>query len=292
VLKLRDGIVELYKKVASAIPTDVEEGLRKAYEAETAPNVKESVGMLLREISTARQASRPICLDTGIPFFFVWVPRGLSQEVVREMIIDATRLATKKVPLSPNAVDILSGVNSGDNTGIYFPLIHIEETAKSSLTIDLLLQGSECENLGNTYKLPARLISGNGESGECREFIVERNFEGVKRCVLDAVAKTKGRGCPPYTIGIAIGGARDQVAFLSRRQLVGRINVQNPDERLAALEAEILRDVNEAGKKLQGLSRNVTALGVRIAVAHRHPQSYFVDITFSCWANRKARLIW
>jgi tartrate/fumarate subfamily iron-sulfur-dependent hydro-lyase alpha chain len=194
--------------------------------------------------------------------------------------------------LSPNAVDILSGVNSGDNTGLYFPPIHIEETSKNSLTVDLLLQGSECENLGVTYKLPVHLVSRNGESGECREFIAERNFEGVKRCVLDAVTNAKGRGCPPYTIGVAIGGARDQVAFLSRKQLVGRINVKNPDEKLATLEDEILNDVNEVGKKIEGLSRNVTALGVKVAVAHRHPQSYFVDVSFSCWANRKARLIW
>jgi fumarate hydratase, class I len=292
VLKLRDGIVELYKKVSSAIPTDVEEGLKKAYEAETTPEVKDSVGAILREVSAARQGSRPLCLDTGMPFFFVWVPRGLSQLLVREVIIDATRIATKKVPLSPNAVDILTGVNSGDNTGLYFPLIHIEETAKSSLTVDLLLQGSECENLGSTYTLPIQLISRNGESGDAGEFAVERNFEGVKRCVLDAVSKAKGRGCPPYTIGVAIGGARDQVAFLSRRQLVGRINLPNPDEHVAALEADILGAVNEAGKKAAGLTRNVTALGVKVAVAHRHPQCYFVDISFSCWANRKARLIW
>ena len=291
-LKLRAGIVELYKKVASAIPTDVEEGLKKAYETETAPGVKDSVGRIINGISVARQSRRPLCLDTGMPFFFVWVPKGLSQQHVRETIIDATRIATKKVPLSPNAVDILSGVNSGDNTGLYFPLIHIEETAKNSLTIDLLLQGSECENLGYTYKLPVQLVSQNGESGECREYVAERNFEGVKQCVLDAVSKTKGRGCPPYTIGVAIGGARDQVAFLSRRQLVGRINVQNPEERLAVLEADILGAVNEFGKKAEGLSRNVTALGVKVAVAHRHPQSYFVDVSFSCWANRKARLIW
>ncbi len=291
-LKLRDGIVELYRKVASAIPTDVEDALKRAYEAETTPDVKESVGAILREISTARKARRPLCLDTGIPFFFAWVPRGLSQQLVRDVIIDATRLATKKVPLSPNAVDTLTGINSGDNTGLYFPLIHIEETEKSSLTVDLLLQGSECENLGSTYRLPVQLISRNGESGDAKEFVVERNFEGVKRCVLDAVAKTKGRGCPPYTIGVAIGGARDQVAFISRRQLAGRIDVKNPDERLAALEADILREVNEVGKKAQGLRRNVTALGVKVAAAHRHPQSYFVDISFSCWANRKARLIW
>ncbi len=285
-LKLREGIVELYKKVASAIPSDVEEALKKAFEVETAPHIRESLRKLLREISSSRTAARPLCLDTGIPFFFVWVPRGLSQQHVREVIVEATRIATKKVPLSPNAVDVLTGVNSGDNTGLYFPLIHIEETDKNSLTIDLVLQGSECENLGSIYKLPTSFI------GDSCEIAAGRNFEGVKRCVLDAVAKAKGRGCPPYVLGIAIGGARDQVAYLSRRQLCGRINIPNPDERLSALETEIMREVNEFGRTSEGLSRNVTALGVRVAAAHRHPQTYFVDISFSCWANRKGRLIW
>lgn len=291
-LKLKEGIVELYKKVASAIPSDVEDALKKAFEAETNPHTKESVGRILRGIKSSRIASRPLCLDTGIPFFFVWVPRGLSQQHVREVIVDATRLATKKVPLSPNAVDVLSGVNSGDNTGLYFPLIHIEETDKNSLTIDLMLQGSECENLGSIYKLPTAFNVANGPVSERRELTVERNLEGVKSCVIDAVCKAKGRGCPPYTIGIAIGGARDQVAYLSRRQLCGRIDVPNPDDRLATVEAEIVQEVNEFGRTAEGLSRNVTALGVRVAVAHRHPQSYFVDVSFSCWANRKARLVW
>ncbi|MGO9379393.1 MAG: fumarate hydratase [Dissulfurispiraceae bacterium] len=291
-LKLREGIVELYKKVATAIPSDVEEALKKAFEAETAPRIRESLSKILREISSSRTAARPLCLDTGIPFFFVWVPRGLSQQQVREDIVEATRIATKKVPLSPNAVDMLSGVNSGDNTGHYFPLIHIEETDKNSLTIDLMLQGSECENLGSIYKLPTSFVADKGGAGERREITAERDFAGVKRCVLDAVGKAKGRGCPPYTIGIAIGGARDQVAYLSRRQLCGRINVPNPEERLATLEADIMQEVNEYGRTADGLFRNVTALGVRVAVAHRHPQTYFVDISFSCWANRKARLIW
>jgi tartrate/fumarate subfamily iron-sulfur-dependent hydro-lyase alpha chain len=292
VLKLREGIVELYKKVASSIPSDVEAALKRAYEAETSPQIKDPLGNILKQVSSSRKALRALCLDTGMPFFFVWVPRGLSQQHVREVIVDATRIATKKVPLSPNAVDILSGVNSGDNTGLYFPLIHIEETEKNSLTIDLMLQGSECENLGRLYKLPTSFISHNGGSGECRETFFERNFDGVKRCVIDAVAAAKGLACPPYLIGVAIGGARDQVAYLSRRQLCGRIDVPNPDERLAALEAEIVKEVNDFGRTAEGLNRNVSLLGARVAVAHRHPQSYFVDISFSCWANRKARLIW
>jgi tartrate/fumarate subfamily iron-sulfur-dependent hydro-lyase alpha chain len=274
------------------LPTDVETALKKAYEVETAPHAKESLRIILAEINSSRSASRPLCLDTGTPFFYCWVPKGLSHQLIRDMIIEATRLATKKVPLSPNAVDVLTGSNSGDNTGLYFPLIHIEETDKNSLTIDLLLQGSECENLGESYKLPVRLISKDGGPTGSVEHYAGRDLDGVKACVLDAVSKTKGLGCPPYTIGIAIGGARDQAAFLSRRQLGGRIDVPNPDERLAALETEILREVNGFGKKVEGLTRDVTALAVKIAVAHRHPQSYFVDVSFSCWANRKARLIW
>ncbi|HMK55721.1 MAG TPA: fumarate hydratase [Dissulfurispiraceae bacterium] len=289
-LKLREGIVELYKKVASSIPSDVEDALKKAWEAETDAGVRESMTKILKQISASRAALRPLCLDTGIPFFFVWVPRGLSQLQVREDIIEATRIATRKVPLSPNAVDMLSGSNTGDNIGLYFPLIHIEETEKNSLTIDLMLQGSECENLGSQYKLPASFAEGGPEASGIS--VAERDLDGVKRCVLDAVARAKGKGCPPYMLGVAIGGARDQVAYLSRRQLCGRINVSNPDTRLAALEADIKREVNEFGRTAEGLMRNVTAFGVRIAAAHRHPQTCFVDVSFSCWANRKARLIW
>jgi len=290
VLKLREGIVELYKKVASSIPSDVEEALKRAYGAETDPGVRESMNQTLKHISASRAALRPLCLDTGIPFFFVWVPRGLSQLQVREDIIEATRIATKKIPLSPNAVDMISGLNTGDNIGLYFPLIHIEETEKNSLTIDLMLQGSECENLGSQYKLPAAFPdSGADKSGKS---VAARDFDGIKRCVLDAVAKAKGMGCPPYMLGVAVGGARDQVAYLSRRQLCGRINTANPDERLAALETEIIKEVNEFGRTAEGLMRNVTLFGARVAVAHRHPQTCFVDVAFSCWANRKARLIW
>jgi fumarate hydratase class I len=304
-LKLRDGIIELYKKVATSIPGDVEDALKKAYLNETEPLTRESLNVILQNIKIARTTSRPICQDTGFPVFYVKVPKGLSHQLIRDMIMDATRIATNKIPLRPNAVDVITEKNTGDNVGDYFPFVYTEETEEQSLIIDLMLKGGGCENLGQTYKLPALLsIEGYGvmakgeslalntERYNAITILAERDFDGVRKCVLDAVFKAQGKGCPPYTIGVAIGGAKDQVAFLSKKQLMRRIPDLHPDVAIAELENKILNDINGLGIGTAGLGGRTTAIGVKIAAAHRHPASYFVDVSFSCWANRRGRLIW
>lgn len=280
-LKLRDGIVELYRKVAISVPKDIEEALKSACGSETEPRARESLGNILTQVSSARSGSSPVCEDTGYPVFFVKVPRGLSQQAIREVILDATRLATKKVPLKPNAVSSVTGINSGDNVGDLFPLVYIDETEEQSLTVDLMLKGGRTETLGMLYRLPARLDAGGAE------FAAGRDFDGVVRCVLDAVSRARGEGCPPFMIGVAIGGARDQVTALSAKQLMKRLHEVNPDPALAGLEARMLGEINSSG-----VGRRTTALGVKIAAAHRHPEACFVDVSFACWAHRRGRLVW
>lgn len=285
-LKLRDGIVELYRKAATSIPTDVEEALRATSLREEDPRVRESLEVILNNISIARTESRPICQDTGFPVFFVKVPLGLSHRVIRDVIIDATRIATKKIPLRANAVDSVTEKNTGDNVGSSFPLIYIDETDEQMLTVDLMLKGGGSENLGQVYKLPAVLTIGDSEVR------AERDLEGVRKCVLDAVFKAQGRGCSPYTIGVAVGGAKDQVAALSKRQLMRRLGDTSADAVIADFEARMLDDLNRLGIGPLGFGGKTTAIGVKMGAAHRHPASYFVDVSFACWANRRGRLIW
>jgi fumarate hydratase class I len=293
-LKLRDGIIELYKKVATSIPGDVEDALKTAYANETEPLARESLNVILQNIKIARTTARPICQDTGFPVFYIKVPKGLSHQLVKDMIMDATRIATNKIPLRPNAVDVITEKNTGDNVGEYFPFVYTEETEEQSLIVDLMLKGGGCENLGQTYKLPQSLVISHQSSVKNNdlEIIAERDFDGVRKCVLDAVFKAQGRGCPPYTIGVAIGGAKDQVAFLSKKQLMRKIPDMHPNAAIAELENKILNDINSLGIGTAGLGGRITAIGVKIATAHRHPASYFVDVSFSCWANRRGRLIW
>lgn len=286
-LKLRDGIVELYRKVATSIPRDVEDALKAAFERETSPLAKDTLGVMIKNISLARTSGRPICQDTGFPVFFAKVPVGLSHQLIREVIADATRVATKKIPLRANAVDIVTEKNSGDNTGEMFPMVYIDSTTEQTLTVDLMLKGGGSENLGQIYKLPATLnIEGVGT------VTAERDLEGVRKCVLDAVFKAQGRGCPPYTVTVAAGGAKDQVTALSKLQLLRRLTDTHPDPVVAGLEGRLLTEINELGIGTAGFGGKTTAIGVKVAVAHRHPASYFVDVSFACWANRKGRLMW
>lgn len=285
-LKLRDGVVELYRKVATSIPTDVENALKKSFEEETGELAKESLSIILQNISIARTTSRPLCQDTGFPVFYVQSPRGIGQSLIRDVIADATRLATEKIPLRANAVDVITDKNSGDNVGELFPFIHIDETEGQSLIVDLLLKGGGCENIGMTYKLPAVFEFGG------KEMSAERDWEGVRKCVLDAVIKAQGKACPPYTLGIAVGGAKDQVSFLAKKQLMRRLHDSHTDTNVSAFEDRLLKDINSLGIGTAGLGGATTALGVKVGTAHRHPASYFVEVSFSCWALRRGRLVW
>lgn len=280
-LKLRDGIVELYRKVATSLPPDIEDALKAALSREIPGSAAfSSLSVTLENIKSARDTARPVCQDTGVPVFFVKVPMGLSHIELKETILDATRIATEKVPLRPNAVDVITEKNSGDNTGHGFPVIYLEETKSGTLTIDLMLKGGGSENIGQIYKLPSEELGAG------------RGLDGVKKCILDAVQKAQGRGCPPYIIAVGIGASKDQVTRLSKEQLMRRLSDVNRIEELAGLEKLVLEDVNSLGIGPQGLGGNTTAIGVRIGANHRHPASFFVDVSMSCWAHRRGRLIW
>jgi len=280
-LKLRDGIVELYRKVATSLPPDIEDALKAALLLEEKGSPAASTLLIVLENTRlARETVRPICQDTGVPVFYLKVPVGLSHIELRQTIIEATRIATEKVPLRPNAVDVVTEKNSGDNTGNGFPIIYLEETAANSLTVDLMLKGGGCENAGQIYKLPVP------------ELDAQRDLEGIRRCVIDTVQKAQGRGCSPYVIGVGIGAAKDQVTRTAKDQLMRKLGDVNKIDELARLEERLLQDINQLGIGPQGFGGKTTALGVKIGANHRHPASYFVDVSVSCWANRRGRLIW
>jgi fumarate hydratase class I len=280
-LNLRQGIIELYRKVARSIPPDVEAALVSAREKEDEGSQAErALREVLETIKLAREGKRPVCLDTGIPVFYVKIPKGLSHGEIRSVIMEATREATVKVPLSPNAVDILTNRNTGDNTGVGFPVIHLEESEGSSLVVDLMLKGSWSEKEGRLYRLPDERLN------------AERDLEGITTCVIDAVKQAGGRGCPPYTVGVGVGGTIDQVTSLSREQLRRKIDDKNPEDALDELEKACLAEINDLGVGIMGLGGKSTALGVKIGVQHRHPDSYFVDVALACWSNRRGKLVW
>ncbi|MFQ5772847.1 MAG: fumarate hydratase, partial [bacterium] len=206
-------------------------------------------------------------------------PTGLSTLQLRNHIHDAIAEATSKSYLRPNAVDSLTGENSGNNLGKDFPTIHFEEWEKDDLRIDLLLKGGGCETVGAQYRLPyAPLQAG-------------RDITGVKKVVLDAVYQAQGKGCAPGILGVGIGGDRGTSYVLSKQQLFRKLDDQNENETLRAAEEELL----EKGNRLQigpmGFGGKTTLLGVKMDWMHRLPACFFVSISYMCWADRRKSMV-
>jgi fumarate hydratase class I len=278
---LQSAVVELYRKAATSLPLDIEIALKDAFRTEKkGSNAQTALSAVLENVKIARETSLPICQDTGVPVFFIKVPKGISQLEIRDAVVKATKIATREIPLRPNAVDILTEKNSGDNTGVGFPIVYFEEVKGEHIIMDLMLKGSGSENVGQLYKLPVA------------ELKAERDLDGVRKCVLEAVYKAQGKGCPPYIVGVGIGAAKDQVTRLAKEQLLRTLADRNKHSVLADLEKRLFYEINELGTGPLGLGGKTTVLGVKVGVNHRHPASYFVDVSIACWADRRARLKW
>ena len=79
---------------------------------------------------------------------------------------------------------------------------------------------------------------------------------------------------------------------LAKYQLMRNLRDTNNVKVLSELEKRLLIEINQLGIGPLGLGGKTTAIGVKIGVNHRHPASYFVEVSISCWADRRARLIW
>ncbi|MEP0761110.1 MAG: fumarate hydratase [Chloroflexota bacterium] len=276
---LTDAFVELIRRAATLLPADMERALRKAREDEEPGSAAEgALDTILKNVEMSRAKSTPICQDTGTPIFTIHYPLGVSTRKLADQIRRACAIATEKGYLRPNAVDSLTGKNSGNNTGIDFPTMHFEEWDEEEIKVDLILKGGGCENVSTQYELPNNDLDAG------------RDLEGVRRVVLDAVHKAQGLGCAPGVLGVAVGGDRGTSYIKSKQLLLRPVDDTNEDSKLAELEDRLLEEGNQLGIGPMGFGGKTTLLGVKVGSLHRLPASYFVSVAYMCWANRRASM--
>jgi fumarate hydratase class I len=278
---LTEPILELVRLAATDLPADVEQSLRQSVENEAPGSAaRGALETILKNVAMARANATPICQDTGTPIFYVFYPEGWSTRKLKAQIRAAVAEATHRSYLRPNAVETLTGKNTGDNLGDdHYPSIHWEEVEGVDLTIDLMLKGGGCENVGAQYKLPDNRLGAG------------RDLEGVRKVVLDTVHQAQGKGCSPGILGVAIGGDRGSSFYGSKETLFRQLDDSNPDPELAVLETRLTEEANELGIGPMGFGGSTTVLGTKINSMHRLPASYFVSISYMCWAYRRRRMV-
>jgi fumarate hydratase subunit alpha len=271
---VEDAAVELLRIAATELPIEYVEVLKKGMEETEGAVGKSQLSNILENVDIARKNSKPMCQDTGIVAFMVKVGDDFPlRSKLKDILVGATRRATNDVPLRPNAVDMFKG-NTRDNVGLngHVPIIYFDLVPGDGLELIAMPKGGGSTNVAANRMLKPGL-----------------GMKGVKQFVVEAVANAGSLGCPPYFVGVGIGGGEDYCMILAKKALLKPFGVRSPDPKIAEIEAELLERVNELGIGAMGLGEGPTALDLHIEMSARHPASLPVGVVISCWALRHAR---
>jgi len=269
---VEDTAVELLKRAANILQDDYVAALSEAHKKTRGEIGRSELSNILKNIELARETYQPICQDTGVIAFMLKLGDSFPiRSKLRKILENATRRATKEIPLRPNAVDLFLG-NTKDNVGPHVPLIYIELMEGDDLEITALPKGGGSSNIAAHSMVTPSL-----------------GWKGVKQFVLESTAKAGSLGCPPYFIGVGVGGGEDYCMFLAKKALLKPFGVRSNDPKVAEIENELLEKINSLGIGVMGLGEGPTALDLHIEIAARHPASLPVGIVFSCWAFRHAK---
>ena len=151
----QETLYDLIVRTSTDLPGDVEQALRSAQATEKPGNAAAALSTMLENVDLARRHGKPICQDTGTILFWVETPPGaVTQSTFREAAEKAITQATRDGVLRQNCVDTFSGRNTGNNLGHGSPVIHWHEIDSDAISVDLILKGGGCENVGAQYALP------------------------------------------------------------------------------------------------------------------------------------------
>ena len=280
--RFHDQVLELIRRTSAVLPPDVTNVIAARQVMESKGSKADlALRLVLQNIGLAKRLSAPICQDTGTITFYIRTPVAFDQLELQDVCCDAVVEATRLGYLRQNSVDSVSGRNSGNNLGPGSPVFHWHQHRKNTVDIRLVLKGGGCENMSAQYSLPATI---NGKR-------FDRDLEGVRGCVLDAVWQAQGKGCGPGFLGVCIGGDRAVGYEFAKEQLLREIDDVNPAPDLAALEHRIVDEANKLHIGPMGFGGQLTVGACKIGARNRLPASFFVTVAYMCWAYRRRGVV-
>ena len=257
------------------LPADVCEALGRGARSEESPAGRAVFAQLTENAAIARRDRVPICQDTGFAVFFV----NLGQDVhlVGGSFEDAVNEGVRRgygdgfLRKSIAAEPAHTRRNTTDNTPC---VLHTTIVPGDQVELWMMAKGGGAENMSSLNMLKP-----------------SQGWPGMVQAVLDTVSRAGANPCPPIILGVGIGGTIDMVTVLAKKALLRDIGSTHADERLAAMEAELLAKVNTLGIGPQGLGGTQTCLAVFIEEMPCHIASMPLAVNVQCHAQRHRHVV-
>ncbi len=271
---IKNTIADLCLKANLSLRKDVLSALRSAYSRESDKMAQKILGAIIKNAQIAQKEKLAICQDTGLPCVFV----ELGQDIkingdLKKAINQGVGLGYKKGFFRNSVIkDPLLRGKSG-----YLPaLTHIDIVTGRKLKLTVLPKGFGCEN-----------------KTQLRMFLPTVEIADIKRFIIETVWAAGPDACPPYVVGVGIGGSADYACLLAKKALLRNIANRKPktENRIYQLERILTKEINKLKIGPMGLGGKVTCLAVNIETCPTHIAGLPVAVNISCHALRSASAI-
>ena len=271
--QISDTVAELCIRANKELPEDIIRAMQAAREKEPWPLAQSTLDVLHENIRAAAERDLPVCQDTGLACVFVRLGQDVHIEGdFNDAVNEGVRRGYAEGYLRKSVVcDPLRRVNTGDNSPA---AITVELVPGDELKLTVVPKGFGSENMSRL----AMLKPADG-------------VEGVKRFVVETVKAAGSNPCPPIVVGVGIGGTFDKAAALAKHALLRPIDQPHADPYYAALEKELLEQINALGTGPQGFGGRTTALGLNIETMPTHVAGLPVAVNISCHVTRRASAV-
>lgn len=268
--KITEAVKDLCIQANLVLRKDVLTALRQVYRKEKNKRARDILDAIIKNADIAKKEKLAICQDTGMPVVFLEIGQNLKiLGDLKAAVNRGVELGYKKGYLRNSVVkDPLSRGKSGYQPAV----IHTDIVKGNKLKITVLPKGFGCEN-----KSLLKMFKPTAGIDEIKKFIIE----AVKAAGPDA--------CPPYVVGVGIGGTADYAGLLAKKALLRKLTTHK--SKLRTLERELLNRLNKLNIGPMGLGGKVTCLGVNIETYPTHIAGLPVALNLSCHALRSAAKI-
>lgn len=260
-------------ETAYELPGDVLAALEEAAGKESNPSAAKILAQLIENARQAKAEKIPLCQDTGLAVVFV--EQGADVVVKADagaMLADAINAGVeagyrdgylrKSVVTDP--------LNKRSNTGSNTPaIVHHWLVPGDKLKLTVMAKGGGCEN-----KSQFKIFKPTADRQEIIDWVV------------DVVKQAGADACPPFIVGVGIGGDFELSCLLSKKALLRNLGSRNGDKFYAELEADLLSAVNALGIGPQGLGGDTTALACLVETAPCHIASLPAAVNIECHSHR------
>ncbi len=272
--EIREAVKSLLMDVNYKLSPDVASAITSAADTEKSELGKKVLSTLTENLKVADEEQIPICQDTGMAVVFLEI--GQDVELMGEYLEDAVNAGVREAYtegyLRKSVVsDPIERKNSGDNTPA---IIHTRIVKGNQVTVTCAPKGFGSENMSRVFMLkPAQGI------------------EGVKAAVLETVKAAGPNACPPFVVGVGIGGDFEKSALMAKQALTREIDSCSEVQWAADLETELLSEINALGIGPAGLGGSVTALAVNINTYATHIAGLPVAVNMCCHVDRHGKVV-